>query len=310
MVAGAALSECSGFHHAADKKKPNILILWGDDIGLWNISAYNMGMMGYKTPAIDSIAKMARSSPTGIASRAAPPVARLSSPVRSASAPAISKVGLPARRKGCRRGMSPSPSCSRPGAMRPRSSAKNHLGDADETLPTGPRLRRVLRPSIISMPVRSPKTRLLQRPTLIKKYARAAIFIRSFANRTALKIEDTGPLTEKRMETVDEEFTAKAVDYLEKRREDGKPFFLWWNATRMHIRTHLKKESQGVTGLGVYPDGMVEHDGQSARSSPSSKNWASMIIPSSCIPPTTARKRPSGPMAASSPFRAEEGHAI
>ena len=64
------------------------------------------------------------------------------------------------------------------------------------------------------------------------------------------------------METVDEEFTAKAVDYLQKRKDDGKPFFLWWNATRMHIRTHLKKESAGKTGLGVYPDGMVEHDGQ------------------------------------------------
>jgi arylsulfatase len=72
--------------------------------------------------------------------------------------------------------------------------------------------------------------------------------------------EDTGPLTIKRMETVDEEITKGAMDFMDKAHQDGKPFFIWWNTTRMHIWTHLKPESQGKTGLGVYPDGMVEHD--------------------------------------------------
>jgi arylsulfatase A-like enzyme len=73
-------------------------------------------------------------------------------------------------------------------------------------------------------------------------------------------IEDTGPLTKKRMETVDDEFTASALKFMDKARKNGKPFFVWWNATRMHIWTHLKPESVGKTGLGVYADGMVEHD--------------------------------------------------
>ena len=75
------------------------------------------------------------------------------------------------------------------------------------------------------------------------------------------KIEDTGPLTRKRMETVDDEVTTRALNFMDRANKSGKPFFLWWNSTRMHVWTHLKKESQGVTGVGLYPDGMVEHDG-------------------------------------------------
>jgi arylsulfatase A-like enzyme len=75
------------------------------------------------------------------------------------------------------------------------------------------------------------------------------------------KIENTGPLTTKRMETVDEEFLDASLKFIEKAVKDDKPFFVWWNSTRMHIFTHLKKESDGKTGLGLYPDGMVEHDG-------------------------------------------------
>jgi arylsulfatase len=75
------------------------------------------------------------------------------------------------------------------------------------------------------------------------------------------KIQDTGPLTRKRMETVDEEFLATALDFIDRAQKANKPFFVWFNATRMHIWTHLKKESEGKTGLGIYADGMVEHDG-------------------------------------------------
>ena len=74
------------------------------------------------------------------------------------------------------------------------------------------------------------------------------------------KIESTGPLTKKRMETIDEEITKASLDYLEKAKKSDKPFFVWFNSTRMHIWTRLKAESQGKTGLGIYPDGMVEHD--------------------------------------------------
>ena len=97
-------------------------------------------------------------------------------------------------------------------------------------------------------------------PTLRKKYGTRGV-IHTWANPDGTqRIELTGPLNTERMKTVDEEFTKASLDYLQKRKEDGKPFFLGWNSTRMHIFTHLKKESEGKTGLGVYPDGMVEHD--------------------------------------------------
>jgi arylsulfatase A-like enzyme len=94
-------------------------------------------------------------------------------------------------------------------------------------------------------------------PEFRKKFGPRGV-IHSFADG---RITDTGPLTRKRMETIDEEVTAKALDFMERAAKDGKPFFLWWNSTRMHIFTHLKKESDGKSGLGIYADGMVEHDG-------------------------------------------------
>ena len=92
------------------------------------------------------------------------------------------------------------------------------------------------------------------------------------------------------METIDEEVTAKALDFMERAKKADKPFFLWWNSTRMHIFTHLKKESQGKTGLGVYPDGMVEHDGHVGQVLAKLKSSASRTTPSSCTPPTTVRR--------------------
>jgi arylsulfatase A-like enzyme len=94
-------------------------------------------------------------------------------------------------------------------------------------------------------------------PNFKKKFGPRGV-IHSFADG---KIEDTGPLTQKRMETIDEEVIAKTLDFMERAKKADKPFFIWWNSTRMHIFTHLKPESQGKTGLGTYADGMVEHDG-------------------------------------------------
>jgi arylsulfatase A-like enzyme len=98
-------------------------------------------------------------------------------------------------------------------------------------------------------------------PALQKKYGTRGV-IHTWANEDGTqKIESTGPLNIERIKTIDDEITAAALDYLDKRAEDGEPFFMWWNSTRMHVFTHLKEESKGVSGLGTYPDGMVEHDG-------------------------------------------------
>jgi arylsulfatase len=135
---------------------------------------------------------------------------------------------------------------------------KNHLGDRDEHLPTNHGFDEFFGNLYHLNAEEEPEN---------PDYPQNAEFQEQFGPRGVIKssadgsIEDTGPLTRKRMETVDEEVTAGALDFMERAVEQEKPFFLWWNSTRMHIFTHLKDESEGVTGLGIYPDGMVEHDG-------------------------------------------------
>ena len=134
---------------------------------------------------------------------------------------------------------------------------KNHLGDLDEHLPTNHGFDEFLGNLYHLNAEEEPENPdYPQNPEFKKKFGPRGV-IRSTADG---KIEDTGPLTKKRMETIDEEVTAGAIDFIERSHASGEPFFLWWNSTRMHIWTHLKPESQGVTGLGIYPDGMVEHD--------------------------------------------------
>ncbi|PCH66684.1 MAG: arylsulfatase [Rhodobacteraceae bacterium] len=258
MALPALAIAVAGSVTAQEDKPMNFLVIWGDDIGMWNISAYNQGMMGYQTPNIDRIANegMLFTSSYGEQSCTAGRAAFITG--QSGFRTGLLKVGLP----GAKEGMSPKdPTIGEymqsKGYMTGQYG-KNHLGDLDVMLPTNNgfdeffgnlyHLNAEEEPENVDYP---------KDPEFRKKFGPRGV-IRSSADG---EIEDTGPLTKKRMETIDEEITAGALDFMDRAVEQEKPFFLWFNSTRMHINTRLKPESVGVTGLGVYPDGMVEHDG-------------------------------------------------
>jgi arylsulfatase len=241
----------------AQEKKPNILIIWGDDIGWYNISAYNQGVMGYKTPSIDRLAREGAmftdwyGQQSCTAGRAAFITGQ--SPVRTG----LLKVGLPGAKEGL---MQDDPTIA--GLLKPQGYmtaqyGKNHLGDRDEHMPTVHGFDEFFGNLYHLNAEEEPENPDYPKdPEFRKRFGPRGV-IKSTADG---KLQDTGPLTKKRMETVDDEVTAGALDFIERTHKAGRPFFLWWNSTRMHIWTHLKRESQGKTGLGIYPDGMVEHD--------------------------------------------------
>lgn len=237
--------------------KPNIVVIWGDDVGWNNPSCYNRGMMGYKTPNIDRIANEGGlftdwyGQQSCTAGRAAFITGQ--SPFRTG----LLKVGLP----GAKEGLSvKDPTLAELLKNHGYSTAqygKNHLGDLDEMLPTNHGFDEFFGNLYHLNAEEEPEH---------PDYPKDPEFKKKFGPRGVIKssadgqIEDTGPLTKKRMETVDDEITAGAIDYMERMAKSEKPFFLWWNSTRMHVNTHLKPESKDVTGLGIYADGMVEHD--------------------------------------------------
>jgi arylsulfatase len=239
------------------EKKPNILVIWGDDIGWFNISHNNRGMMGYNTPNIDRIARegieftdyYAQQSCT--AGRAAFITGQ--NPLRTG----LTKVGIPGAAIGLQ-GEDPTiAELLKPLGYVTGQFGKNHLGDKDEFLPSNHgfdefygnlyHLNAEEEPEHPDYPSKlGPE--ILPRPRGV---------IHSFADG---RIEDTGPLTKKRMETIDDDVTDRTIEFIKKANKDGKPFFVWWNSTHMHFRTHIPKEAEGISGQGFYNDAMVQHD--------------------------------------------------
>jgi arylsulfatase A-like enzyme len=243
--------------------KPNILVIWGDDIGWFNISAYNHGIMGYRTPNIDRIGREGAmftdwyGQQSCTAGRAAFITGQ--SPIRTG----LTKVGLPGAPLGLAAEDPTIAEFLKPHGYMCGQFGKNHLGDLDEHLPTAHGFDEFFGNLYHLNAEEEPEHPDYPKDSAFReKYGPRGVLKTRITRSGNHKIENTGPLTKKRMETVDEEFLDGALDFIERQHKAGKPFFCWWNSTRMHVWTHLKRRSQGKTGLGVYPDGMVEHDGQ------------------------------------------------
>ncbi|GAB2505634.1 arylsulfatase [Microbulbifer agarilyticus] len=257
LAAAALLSICASAAQAQDK--PNILVIWGDDIGIWNISANSKGMMGYKTPNIDRIAKEGLSftdyygQQSCTAGRAAFVGGNV--PVRTG----MTKVGLPGAKEGWQESDVTIATVMKSQGYATGQFGKNHFGDRDEHLPTNHGFDVFFGNLYHLNAEEEPENRdYPKNPEFRKKFGPRGV-IKATADG---KIEDTGPLTKKRMETVDEETLAAAMDFIKQQAQAGKPFFVWWNATRMHFRTHVKDEHKNLAGpnSNEYQDGMVEHD--------------------------------------------------
>jgi arylsulfatase A-like enzyme len=237
--------------------QPNILVVWGDDVGQSNISAYTHGMMGYQTPNIDRIANEGMTFTDYYGEQSC--TAGRSSFITGQSVfrTGLSKVGLPGADLGLREEDPTIAALLKARGYATGQFGKNHLGDKDEFLPTNHGFDEFLGNLYHLNAEEEPENEdYPKNPEFRKKFGPRGV-IHSTADG---KIEDTGPLTKKRMETIDDETSDAAIDFIQRQQKAGKPWFVWWNGTRMHFRTHVKKEMRGISGQDEYSDGMVEHD--------------------------------------------------
>jgi arylsulfatase A-like enzyme len=241
----------------AQVSKPNILVIWGDDIGQSNISAYTMGMMGYRTPNIDRIASegMIFTDYYGEQSCTAGRSSYIMG--QSVKRTGLSKVGLPGAKEGMKIEDPTIAGLLKAEGYVTGQFGKNHLGDQDDMLPTNHGFDEFLGNLYHLNAEEEPENEDYPKdPKFLERFGPRGV-IKSWADG---KIEDTGPLTKKRMETVDDETVDAALNFIDRAHAAKKPFFVWWNGTRMHFRTHVKAELRGISGQDEYSDGMVEHD--------------------------------------------------
>ena len=264
-------------HAEAQDKKPNILVIWGDDIGYWNLSYNNRGMMGYRTPNIDRLAREGTSftdyygQQSCTAGRAAFITGQ--NPLRTG----LTKVGAP----GARVGLQPEdPTIA--GLLKPLGYVtgqfgKNHLGDRNEFLPTVHGFDEFFGNLYHLNAEEEPENEDYPKiPGWLEKAGPRGVLKTKATDKDDTTthprwgrvgkqvIENSGALTRKRMETVDDEFLAAAKDFIKRANDDQKPFFVWFNSTRMHFYTHIRPENKGISGPNgnFYSDGMIEHDNQ------------------------------------------------
>jgi arylsulfatase len=255
-TAVALLAATSAF--AQDK--PNILVIWGDDIGITNISFNNRGLMGYRTPNIDRIAEEGVSftdyygQQSCTAGRAA--FIGGNNPLRTG----MTKVGVPGAPEGWQMTDVTMATVLKSQGYATGQFGKNHQGDQDQHLPTMHGFDEFFGNLYHLNAEEEPENEdYPDDPEFRAQFAPRGV-IHSFANADGSQtIEDTGALTKKRMETIDDESVAAAKDFITRAHTEGKPFFVWWNGTRMHFRTHVRPEHRNK-GNDEYTDGMIEHD--------------------------------------------------
>jgi arylsulfatase len=258
FVVGALVCALLAAHAGARAaEKPNILVIWGDDVGVHNLSAYNHGIMGYQTPNIDRIAKEGAMFTDSYAQQSC--TAGRSSfilgqhPFRTG----LLTIGMPGSDHGIPDWAPTIGDLLKEHGYATGQFGKNHLGDQDKHLPTNHGFDEFFGNLYHLNAEEEPETYYYPKdPEFKKKFGPRGV-IHSYADG---RIEDTGPLTRNRMETADEEFLGAALKFIDKAHKDKKPFFVWMSTTRMHVWTHLKPDAVGRTGIGLYPDGMVEHD--------------------------------------------------
>jgi arylsulfatase A-like enzyme len=242
----------------AANRPPNILVIFGDDIGIPQISAYTMGLMGYRTPNIDRIAKEGAiftdsyGQQSCTAGRASFILGQ--EPFRTG----LLTIGMPGDPHGIQDWMPTIADVMKTRGYATGQFGKNHLGDQDKHLPTKHGFDEFFGNLYHLNAEEEPEGYFYPKDPAFRRQFGPRGVIKSTADG---KIEDTGALNTKRMETVDSEFLAAAKDFIDRQAKADKPFFCWFNSTRMHVFTHLAPDAMGKTGKGIHADGMVEHDG-------------------------------------------------
>jgi arylsulfatase len=263
LVRAVALAALIVPFAAQAEDKPNILVIWGDDIGQSNISAYTMGLVGYRTPNIDRVANegMIFTDYYGEQSCTAGRSSYITG--QSVYRTGLSKVGLPGAELGMREEDPTIAGLLKAYGYTTGQFGKNHLGDKDKHLPTNHGFDEFFGNLYHLNAEEEPENEDYPGDMVL---ADGRTFKEAFGPRGVIhsyadgRIEDTGPLTKKRMETIDDETVNAAIDFIKRANAEGTPFYVWWNGTRMHFRTHVKDELRGISGQDEYADGMVEHD--------------------------------------------------
>ncbi len=297
---------CCAQYNYAQVKKPNILVIFGDDVGQTNISAYGFGVVGYKTPNLDKLAHEGLMFTDYYAENSCTAGRSTFITGQCPKRTGLSKVGIPGAPVGLLAHDITIAQALKPLGYATGQFGKNHLGDLNEYLPTNHgfdeffgnlyHLNAEEEPEHPNFPKDDPEFQ--------KSYVPRGV-IHSFANG---KIEDTGPLTMKRMETIDDETTSACIDFIKKQVQAGKPFFTWMNFTRMHLFTHVRPSMRGQSGMpdNEYADGMIEMDGNVGKLM---KALEDLRITDNTIVVFTTDNGPnqfSWPDAATTPFRSEK----